>query len=187
MSKTDGNHATCKQLFNTFLKIGAFTFGGGYAMIPLIKREVVEEKEWLKKEEMFDIIAIAESTPGPLAINSATFVGCRIAGFKGALVATLGVVLPSFLVIMIISGILLRIEHMKLVKDAFFGIRTGVFVLVGSTLISLARQLKKDRFMFGDFILAFLLIFVLKLNSIFVLMICAVCGIVWSWHLGRKA
>lgn len=99
----------CKELFYTFLKIGAFTFGGGYAMIPLIKREIVEDKKWLTDKDIFEIIVISESTPGPLAVNCATFVGSRIAGVKGALAATLGVVLPSFLVILIISQILLQI------------------------------------------------------------------------------
>ena len=83
-------------LFLSFLKIGAFTFGGGYAMIPLIQKEAVEEKKWITDEDILEIIAIAESTPGPIAINAATFVGWRVCGFWGALSATLGVILPSF-------------------------------------------------------------------------------------------
>lgn len=91
------------ELFLTFAKIGAFTFGGGYAMIPLIQREVVDHKHWISNEDILDVVAIAESTPGPIAINSATFIGQKIAGTKGAVAATIGVVLPSFLIMIAIS------------------------------------------------------------------------------------
>ena len=87
------------QLFTVFFKIGAFTFGGGYAMIPFIQKETAEKRDWITEEEILEIIAIAESTPGPIAINSATFVGYRVAGFWGSAFATFGVVLPSFLII----------------------------------------------------------------------------------------
>lgn len=121
----------CKELFGVFFKIGAFTFGGGYAMIPLIKREVVEKKKWLADQEMFDIIAIAESTPGPLAINSATFVGNRISGAKGALAATLGVVLPSFIIILLIAGFLCyKKKHPILIigVSALLGVISGLII-----------------------------------------------------------
>ena len=94
------------DLFLTFMKIGAFTFGGGYAMIPLIQREVCDNKQWLNDDDILEVVAIAESTPGPVAINAATFVGSRTAGTLGAVCATLGVVLPSFLIISLISFIL---------------------------------------------------------------------------------
>ena len=109
------------DLFLTFMKIGAFTFGGGYAMIPLIQREVCTNKKWLKDEDILDIIAIAESTPGPIAINAATFVGYRVAGFFGAFMATLGVVLPSFVIITAISFVLKAFGDLKVVKYAFTG------------------------------------------------------------------
>ena len=96
-------------LFLTFLKIGAFTFGGGYAMIPLIQREIVENKKWLSDDDILEIIAISESTPGPIAINSATFVGYRTCGVLGSVAATLGVVLPSFVIIFAISFVLLNL------------------------------------------------------------------------------
>ena len=91
------------QLFITFLKIGAFTFGGGYAMIPIIQKEVVEKNKWVTDDDILEIIAIAESTPGPIAINSATFIGYRTCGFWGSFFATLGVVIPSFLIIIVIA------------------------------------------------------------------------------------
>ena len=91
------------QLFLTFMKIGAITFGGGYAMIAIIENEIVERKKWLEKDELLDIIAVAESTPGPIAINSATFIGYRKTGFFGAMFATLGVVIPSFVIITLVA------------------------------------------------------------------------------------
>ena len=181
------NKGTCKELFCVFVKIGAFTFGGGYAMIPLIKREVVENKKWLNDSEIFDIISIAESTPGPLAINAATFVGNRICGLKGALAATLGVVLPSFMVILVISQLLLQIEHFQIVKNAFQGIRAGVLVLIGNALISLFCQVKKNPFTYFVLMLAFVLAYVLKLNTIIILILSALSGIAWSYCLEKRA
>ena len=113
-------------LFATFFKIGAFTFGGGYAMIPLIQREIVDKKQWATNEDLLDIIAIAESTPGPIAVNAATFIGSKIDGFFGALFATLGVVLPSFITIFAVSFAIAQFEHIKLVQYAFTGIRAAV-------------------------------------------------------------
>lgn len=177
---------TYKELFVVFFKIGAFTFGGGYAMIPLIKREVVEEKKWLTNNEMFDIISIAESTPGPLAVNSATFVGSRIAGLKGALAATLGVVLPSFLVILIISQILLQIENFQIVKNAFQGIRAGVLVLIGNALVSLFGQTKKKAFTYVVMMAVFLLVWFFDINTIIILILSGLSGVIWSSYLGKK-
>ena len=118
------------DLFLTFMKIGAFTFGGGYAMIPLIQKEVCDNKKWLKEQDIAEIVAISESTPGPIAINAATFVGQRVSGFPGACAATLGVVLPSFLIISVISLILNEFQSIKAVQYAFMGIRAAVLALI---------------------------------------------------------
>ena len=107
------------QVFLTFFKIGAFTFGGGYAMIPLIQHEAVEKRKWVTDEDILDIVAIAESTPGPIAINSATFVGYRAAGVLGSAAATLGVVLPSFVIILALSFVLAQFQEVKYVQYAF--------------------------------------------------------------------
>ena len=122
--------AKARLLFWTFFKIGAFTFGGGYAMIPLIQREVAERRHWMEDSDILDIVAIAESTPGPIAINSATFVGYQVCGSFGAFCATLGVVLPSFLVIYAISFVLRQFSHLLVVQYAFNGIRAGVLALL---------------------------------------------------------
>ena len=109
------------QLFLTFLKIGAFTFGGGYAMIPLIEREVCTNKKWLESKDILEVVAIAETTPGPIAINAATFVGYKKAGFIGALAATLGVVLPSFFIISALEG-KRKFEFLIIFSSQFFSI-----------------------------------------------------------------
>ena len=134
------------RLFLTFLKIGAFTFGGGYAMIPLIEREVCEKREWLKKEELLDVVAVAESTPGPIAINAATFVGYRTGGFFGALLATFGVVSPAFLVITLVSFLLTRFGDLRLVKYAFRGVQAGVLALIVKALVAMYKQSPKGVF-----------------------------------------
>lgn len=132
------------ELLLVFLKIGAFTFGGGYAMIPLIHREMVENKSWITDEEIMDIIAIAESTPGPLAVNSATFVGFRVAGFWGAVAATAGVVLPAFVIICVLSLFIVQFKSFKLVSYAFEGIRAGVIVLIAGAVVKLAKASRHD-------------------------------------------
>ena len=114
------------QLFLQFAKIGLFTFGGGYAMIALIENTCVTKKQWITHEEMMDITVIAESTPGPIAINCATFVGFRQKGFLGALVATLGIILPSFILIYIISVFLDRFLEIAWIAHAFLGIKIAV-------------------------------------------------------------
>ncbi|MFQ8599310.1 MAG: chromate transporter [Oscillospiraceae bacterium] len=131
------------ELFLVFLKIGTFTFGGGYAMIPLIHREMVENKSWITDEEIMDIIAIAESTPGPLAVNSATFVGFRIGGFE-ARAATAGVVLPAFVIICVLSLFIVQFKSFKLVSYAFEGIRAGVIVLIVGAVVKLAEASRHD-------------------------------------------
>ena len=116
---------TLFQIFLCFFKIGAFTLGGGYAMIPLIQKETAEKRKWVSDEDILEIIAIAESTPGPIAINASTFIGYRVAGFFGAFFGTLGMILPSFVIILTISFVLRQLQEFTVVKYAFFGIRAG--------------------------------------------------------------
>lgn len=131
------------DLFLTFFKIGAFTFGGGYAMIAILENEFVERKKWLEHEEFMDVVAIAESSPGPIAINSATYIGYKSAGFFGALFATLGVVLPSFIIIYLISLFFDAFLSFKLVAAAFRGIQAAVVYLILSAGIKLWKKMKK--------------------------------------------
>jgi chromate transporter len=146
------------KLFFVFLKIGAFTFGGGYAMIPLIHKEIVEKYGWITDEEMLDMLAIAESTPGVIAVNSSTFVGYRVGGMLGATLATLGVVLPSLIIISVISIFLVEFKSLSYVKYAFEGIRAGAIVLIFNASLQMAKISKKSAFniliMGGSFVVA---------------------------------
>ena len=133
------------ELLLTFMKIGLFTFGGGYAMIPMIEGICVEEKKWITSDEMLNITVIAESTPGPIAINCATFVGWQQAGFAGALAATLGIVLPSFAVIYAISLCLDNFLEITVIANAFRGIKAAVGLLIIDAAIKMIRKMKKKR------------------------------------------
>lgn len=180
-------HKKTGRLFLTFLKIGAFTFGGGYAMIPLIQKEIVEERKWLTDDDILEIIAIAESTPGPVAINAATFVGFRVCGFFGALVATLGVIIPSFFIILGISFVLKEFQSNKVVQYAFNGIRAGVLALIIKALWSMYRQCPKNMVSCIIMALAFMLTAFLKVEVLIVIVGCAVFGLVSSIVISRRA
>ncbi len=130
-------------LFLSFFKIGAFTFGGGYVMLSLLENEFVSKRGWLTKDEFLDMLAIAESTPGPIAINSATFIGYKTAGVIGSAFATLGVMLPSFIIIYIISLFLDKFLALTIVANAFKGIQACVVYLIGSVGIKLFKQMEK--------------------------------------------
>lgn len=132
------------SLFLSMFKIGLFTFGGGYAMIPIMENEFVERKKWLEHEEFMDIVAIAESTPGPIAINSATYIGYKSGGFFGSLFATLGVCIPSFTIIYIISLFFNAFLEMKLIAAAFKGIQICVIYLILSAGIKMLKKMQKN-------------------------------------------
>ncbi len=134
------------KLFSTFFKIGLFTFGGGYAMISQFKENVVEKHKWLTEDEFIQIIAIAEATPGPIAINTATFVGYKRKGVIGSACATFGVVLPSFIIIFIISLFAEAFKQNEYVKYAFSGIKAAVAFLILKTGINMFKKLKKNAF-----------------------------------------
>ena len=131
------------ELFLTFARIGLFTFGGGYAMISLIEHTCVEQKKWMTHEEMMDMTVIAESTPGPIAINCATFVGWKQGGIPGSIVATFGMVLPSFVIIYLISAVLDNFLQIPLIAHAFQGIRIGVGLLILSVALNMVKKMAK--------------------------------------------
>lgn len=135
--------ATIKQyweLFLIFFKIGAFTFGGGYAMIPLIRNEVVNKKKWLEDEEFMDMLAIAQSMPGPISLNTALFVGNKRLGFKGSLFSGAGIILPSFIVILLIAMVFTQFKDNPVVERIFKGIRPAVVALIVAPLLSLGKS-----------------------------------------------
>lgn len=133
------------DLFLTFAKIGLFTFGGGYAMIPMMERNCVEIKGWITHDEMLNVTIIAESTPGPVSINCATFVGYRQAGLWGALVATLGMVLPSFVIIYVISVFLENFLEITVIANAFKGIKIAVGLLILDAGLNMIGKMRKQR------------------------------------------
>lgn len=175
------------KVFTTFLKIGAFTFGGGYAMIPLIQKEAVENHGWITDEDILEIIAIAESTPGPIAINSATFVGYRTCGVLGSVCATLGVVLPSFVTIYAISFVLRQFQQLQAVQFAFQGIRAGVLALLCKALWGMYKKNTKNWVSYIIMAACFLLTGLLGVSVLPVLIGCAVFGLVTAKLMDRRA
>ncbi len=153
------------DLFLSFAKIGFFTFGGGYAMLPMIENHCVEKKHWITHDEMMDVTVIAESTPGPISINCSTFVGYKIAGFIGAAIATLGMVLPSFSIIFLISMFLDRFLEITLVAHAFKGIKIAVGILILDVGITMAKRLQKKALPFIILVGSFLAILLMNLFS----------------------
>ncbi|MBR7165777.1 MAG: chromate transporter [Clostridia bacterium] len=171
------------SLFLSFLKIGAFTFGGGYAMISIIENEVVSEKKWLSHDEMMDITVVAESTPGPLAINTATFVGYKTAGVLGAALATAGVVLPSLVIIYVIAMFLENFLAIKWVESAFGGIQAAVAFLIFGAGWKMFRKMKKKALPLTVFGISLAVMFLVKMgvfgfSSIYLILISALVGLV---------
>lgn len=169
-------------LFLIFFKIGLFTFGGGLAMISLIEREFSTKRSWIDKEELVDMIAISESTPGPLAINMATYVGNKIGGIFGSILATIGVVLPSFFIILLISLVLDQVMDYEMIQHAFLGINCAVGILILLSGISLLKTLPRQIESIIMFILAILstvciLFFSIDFSTIYLILIGALVGL----------
>lgn len=186
MKRVKNRYKDLWKVFATFFKIGAFTFGGGYAMIPLIQKEAVEKHGWVTDEDILEIIAIAESTPGPIAINSATFVGYRTCGVLGSVCATLGVVLPSFVIIYAISFVLRQFQEIKAVQYAFQGIRAGVLALLCKALWGMYKKNTKNWVSYIVMAGAFILTGLLDVSVLPVLVGCAVFGLVTAGIMERK-
>lgn len=173
-------------LFLTFLKIGAFTFGGGYAMIPLIQKDISEKRGWITDKEILDIIAIAESTPGPIAVNTATFVGYKIRGFWGSLLCTLGVVIPSFLIITLIAFVLKEFQELKVVQYAFFGIRAGILALIIKAFYTMYKACPKNMISYIIAIFSFIAVALIGINVFTVLILCGITGVVYLLFTARR-
>lgn len=179
----------CLELFAAFFRIGLFTFGGGYAMLPLLERECVEKKKWTSREELLDYFAIGQCTPGIIAVNTATFVGCKEKGFWGGLSATLGVVAPSVIIISLIAALLSNFARIPAVINAFAGIRVAVCVLILNSVVKLFRSSVKDGLTLGVFLTVAVLSIVLTGESPIVFVLAAaVLGIaVRVWFAGKGA
>lgn len=179
------------SLFFIFFKIGIFTFGGGYAMIANIKEVIVEKKKWITEEEFMQIVTISESTPGPIAINMATFIGYKKKGVLGSTLATLGVVLPSFIIIFIISLFLEQFMSNQYVKYAFYGINAAVSFLILKAGINLFIKLEKKVLPILTFIIVCIILLVfevlaINLSSIIFIVIGGLIGIVYYGVIQNK-
>ena len=166
------------DLFLTFAKIGLFTFGGGYAMISMIENNCVERKQWITHDEMMNVTVIAESTPGPIAINCATFTGYKKAGLIGALVATLGIVVPSFVVIYLISMFLDNFLELTIIANAFKGIKIAVGILILDAAVTMIKKMQKKKLpraimLCSCVIMLFINIFAWNFSSISLMLIAA--------------
>jgi len=161
-----------------FFRIGLFTFGGGYAMLPMLIKEVVEKYKWTTEEELLDFFAISQSTPGIIAVNTATFIGMKYRGFKGALVATLGVISPSWLIITIIAKFLDLVKDNPMVESAFTGIRIVVVALILHSVIKMGKKAIKSPLDITLFTLGFLLVATKWLAPVYVIFIGALIGLI---------
>lgn len=174
-------------LFSTFAKVGVMTFGGGYAMLPILQREVVEKRGWVSDEELTDYFAVGQCTPGIIAVNTATFVGHKVAGIVGGIVATLGVVFPSLLIITMLAGVINRISHLTWVQHAFAGIRACVCVLILNAVIKLGKSAIKDHWGVVIFLAILVLSLWTDLSPVLLVLVAAAAGILLQTLRGRKS
>jgi len=168
------------EAFKTFFKIGIFTLGGGYAMIPLIEEEVVNRKRWVTKDEMLDLIAIAQSCPGVFAINIATFIGYKLRKTRGAICTTLGTALPSFLIILAIAIFFKQFEDNRVVAAIFKGIRPAVVALIAVPTFRLGVRAQLNRFTLWIPVACALAIWALGVSPIYIIIIAGLCGYAWG-------
>ena len=175
------------DLFLTFAKVGVMTFGGGYAMLPILQREVVEGHGWATEEELMDYYAIGQCTPGVIAVNTATFIGQKNRGFWGAVFATLGVVFPSLVIISLLAGVIEAFSHLTWVQNAFGGIRVCVCVLITNAVGKLYKKAVVDKITLGIFLLVTLGSVLLELSPVIFVILAAVIGILVKVMGGKKA
>lgn len=174
------------DLFWTFCKIGALTFGGGYAMLPIIQREIVENKKWSTEKEILDYYAVGQCTPGVIAVNTATFIGFKLKGIIGGIVATLGVVFPSLIIILIIASFLQSFADLSIVQSAFAGIRVAVVALIITTVIKLLKSSIKDYLGVIIAIIAFIISAFIGLSPVYVVIAAGLTGFISKSIGGKK-
>ncbi len=168
------------DLFLIFARIGGLTFGGGYAMLPMLKKEVVENRGWATEEELLDYYAIGQCTPGIIAVNTATFIGYKTKGILGGIVATLGVVAPSVVIITLIALFLQNFADITIVKHAFAGISVCVCVLIFDAILSLGKKSLKNIFSWVVFSLVIAISLVFDISPIFVVILAGIAGVIYT-------
>ncbi|WP_198543796.1 chromate transporter [Petroclostridium xylanilyticum] len=169
---------TLWKMFIIFFRIGAFTIGGGYAMLPLIEREVVDNQKWVTEKEIVDVFAISQSIPGVIAINTSIFIGYKVGGLVGAIVAALGVILPSFLIILVIAFLLFNIQDNIYVQKAFTGVRAGVVGLIGLAALKLGKAAIKDKLGVILAVIAFIAIVIFDIHAILIIVFGGIVGFI---------
>ncbi len=167
-------------LFISFAKVGVMTFGGGYAMIPILEREIVDKKGWASSEELMDYYAVGQCTPGVIAVNTATFIGTKVAGTVGGIVATLGVIFPSVVIITLIAGILTNFADIPAVKSAFAAIRVCVCVLIFNAVMKLWKGAVKDKGALILFLIVFGLSLFFDISPVVFVLFCGAAGVILS-------
>jgi len=181
------NTTSLWTLYSAFFRIGAFTFGGGYAMLPMLEKECVEKHDWATEEQLLNYFAIGQCTPGVIAVNTATFVGTGERGLRGGIAATLGVISPSILIIVLIAALLSNFAHIPAVQHAFGGIRVAVGVLILNAVIKLYRNNVKNKLGLCLCLCAFLLVAVFSLSPVFVVLGAALVGLKFKLGEEKKA
>ncbi|MDK2928170.1 MAG: chromate transporter [Bacillota bacterium] len=165
------------RLFWSFFTIGAFTFGGGYAMLPLIRKSIVERSGWMEDEEFVDAIAVAQSSPGPIAVNIAALTGYKLSGLSGALLSVAGAALPSFITILVVASIFLGVQHNPYVRAAMAGMRPAVVALMAAAVFDVGKTAIKSRFGGALALLALLALIGFNVHPVFVIIAAATAGV----------
>lgn len=165
------------DLFLVFARIGGFTFGGGYAMLPMLEKEVVEKKKWATQDELLDYFAIGQCTPGVIAVNTATFIGYKLKGILGAIFATLGVISPSIVIVSIIAAFISNFQEYEVVQWAFAGIRAAVVALIVSAVLKLSKKSIMDVVTVVIFLLTAGLSFFTDISPVIFVIVAGVCGL----------
>lgn len=172
------------ELFRSFFKIGCFTFGGGYAMIPLIRREVIDDRKWIAEHEFLDLLTLAQSAPGPISLNTSVFVGYSVRGYAGAVAAILGIVVPSFTIILIVALCFSDVRDNPVVNAAFKGMRPAVVALIVGPVLSLARGM--HRALYLVIAATALTVWGLGWSPVWLLLAAAAAGILWTVTTAKK-
>ena len=186
-NKKSGYLRSLLELYLAFVKIGAFTFGGGLAMMPIMQRELIEKRGWLTEEELIDYFAIGQSTPGIIAVNVATFVGYKRLGVFGGIIGTLGVVTPSWVIIMILAGAISSVDKYPVAQKALRGINVAVAALLTSVIVKFSKKTIKSIWNAFFMLLAFALIYFLKVQSVWIIIASLVIGCLLTLYRLKKA
>lgn len=186
-NKKRGYLRSLLELYLAFAKIGAFTFGGGLAMMPIMQRELIEKRGWLTEEELIDYFAIGQSTPGIIAVNVATFVGYKRLGWFGGIIGTIGVVTPSWVIIMLLAGAISSVDKYPLAQKALRGINVAVAALLTSVIVKFSKKTIKSLWNAVFMLLAFALIYFLKVQSVWIIIASLIIGSLLTLYRQKKA